>query len=173
MGYFGHERRDTGTDCIRLWRVAVRHYGLSAHADAHPQTVNPGEFDFLFDYLSRDPAHPTGWRVDVAALSHDRIFRDKTLHLPAGDQALDGLDLIEFFLEQIRSNTPAATVITLNVHRNAARIVAAFPDARFIHMVRDPRDVARSSIRWGGRHMSIMASTTGLKPSGIGMRFRP
>ena len=37
--------------------------------DAHPLTVNPGEFDFLFDYLHADDTCPDGWRLDTDALS--------------------------------------------------------------------------------------------------------
>ncbi|WP_417269039.1 sulfotransferase family protein [Celeribacter sp.] len=117
--------------------------------DAHPETVNPGEFDFLFDHLSRDPSHPTGWRVDVAALRQDRIFHDKHLVLPEGKTRLDGLDLIDALLDQLKAQAPTAKVVSLNVHRNAARLIEAYPDARLIHMIRDPRDVARSSIPMG------------------------
>jgi hypothetical protein len=41
--------------------------------DAHPQIANPGEMDFLFDYLYPDHTHSTGWRYDLDGLKLDRI----------------------------------------------------------------------------------------------------
>lgn len=117
--------------------------------DAHPDTANPGEYDFLFDHLRRDHTHATGWRVDLDALQSDRIFSSSGLTLPRQNVPLDGLDLIHAFFDQLRARAPEARVITLNVHRNCRRIHDALPDAKFIHLIRDPRDVARSSIPMG------------------------
>ena len=105
---------------------------------------NPGEADFLFDHIAPDPDHPTGWRYDRTALIDDRIFRAKQFDLP---EELDGLDLLEEMLAQMDARSPG--LLTLNVHRHAERIVQTLPDARFVHLLRDPRDVARSSIGMG------------------------
>ena len=112
--------------------------------DAHPQVSNPGETDFLFDYLFRDENHPTGWRYDFAAMTADRIFQNHALSIP---DDYDGLDLLQHFLARLANRKPG--VLTLNIHRNADRIVDIFPDTRIIHVLRDPRDVARSSIGMG------------------------
>lgn len=112
--------------------------------NSHARITNPGEVDFLFDFLHPDPDHPTGWAYDTEAMARHRIFRAHQLEIPAGS---DGLDLLYDLIAQFQRRSEA--VLTLNVHRNAGKIAQLFPDARFIHLLRDPRDVARSSIAMG------------------------
>lgn len=112
--------------------------------DHHPQLVNPGEVDFLFDHIHEDGAHPTGWRYDIEALQLSRIFRSRKLAVPPGVQ---GTELLADFLTQLSRDGQGQ--VTLNVHRNASKIVRLLPQARFIHMLRDGRDVANSSIGMG------------------------
>jgi hypothetical protein len=112
--------------------------------DAHPQIANPGETDFLFDLLERDGAHPTGWRYRREELAQDRIFRSYALDLRSD---LDGLDLLGDLVAQFRARSVG--LLTLNVHRNAPMIAELFPAARIVHLLRDPRDVARSTIGMG------------------------
>ncbi|MGV8988684.1 MAG: sulfotransferase family protein [Cypionkella sp.] len=113
--------------------------------NAHPGIANSGEADFLFDYITPDPTHPTGWRFDRAGLAIDWIFRADALELPPGK---DGLDLLDDLLRQFVARAPGQ-VVTLNLHRNAERLIAILPEVRLIHILRDPRDVARSSISMG------------------------
>ncbi|WP_280952567.1 sulfotransferase family protein [Roseovarius aestuariivivens] len=110
--------------------------------DAHPRIKNPGEADYLFDYLHQSDKGQ--WRYDLDALRADRIFNAQELKIPAG---VDGLRLLEAFLRQLDEKAPG--ILTLNVHRNIQRLHAALPGTRLLHMLRDPRDVARSSIGMG------------------------
>jgi hypothetical protein len=112
--------------------------------NAHPGLSNPGEEDFLFDCIAPDPSHPTGWRYDLEALRDHRVFAARGLDLPRG---IDGLDLLEHMLKRLMKGVGG--VRTVNIHRHADRIRAIFPQARVIHMLRDPRDVARSSVGMG------------------------
>jgi hypothetical protein len=112
--------------------------------NAHPGISNPGEVDFLFDCLAPDPSHPTGWRYDLDRLRAHRVFGVRELDISSGN---DGLDLLEEMLAQLRAR--GAGVATLNLHRHADRIAAVFPHARVIHLLRDPRDVARSCVGMG------------------------
>lgn len=112
--------------------------------DAHTHISNPGEVDFLFDHIFRDSSAPCGWQYDRAALKEDRIFRQKGIDLPEG---LDGIALLEFLLVSLADR--GTSVCTLNVHRHAGRIIDLLPTARFIHLARDPRDVAHSAIGMG------------------------
>lgn len=113
--------------------------------DAHPGISNQGEADFLFDHIAPDPTHPTGWRVDLDRLAVNWIFRNKALDLPPGK---DGLDLLDDLLGQLVARAPGK-VVMLNLHRHAEHLMVILPTARLIHMLRDPRDVARSSIGMG------------------------
>lgn len=113
--------------------------------DTHGQIANPGEVDFLFDFLRPDPSHPTGWRYDLGGLRVDRIFRSKQLQIPQG---IEGLDLLADFLTQFQARTPDK-ILSFNLHHNLARAARVLPAAKMIHMLRDPRDVARSSVPMG------------------------
>lgn len=119
--------------------------------DSHGEIGNPGERDFLFDFLTRDETHPTGWRYDLARLRINRIFQNSGLTIPndAHGEPLDGLDLLAAFLRQLGDKSGSQRVFTLNIHRHIDRILAIMPEAKIIHMLRDPRDVARSSIAMG------------------------
>lgn len=118
--------------------------------NAHDGIQNPGEVDFLFDFLHRDPAAPGGWRYDIDRLRENRIFRAHKLQIPDG---IDGLDLMSDFMRQFQARRPAA-VLTMNLHRHAERVGEVLPGARFIHLLRDPRDVARSSVVMGWAGLS-------------------
>ncbi|NBZ90039.1 sulfotransferase family protein [Stagnihabitans tardus] len=113
--------------------------------DAHPQILHRGERDFLFDHLQPDPGHPTGWRYDREELELDAIYRASGLTLPAEK---DGLDLLRDFLRQLKAGADGG-IVSLNIHRNVEKLVAILPGAKIIHLVRDPRDVARSSVAMG------------------------
>ena len=117
--------------------------------NSHDAMMNPGEVDFLFACLQRDATHPTGWRYDRAALQASRIFRAHELDI---DRGLDGLDMLYDMIAQFEARTAGRLV--MNVHHKAAHIVEVLPEARFIHMLRDPRDVARSSIGMGWAGLS-------------------
>lgn len=112
--------------------------------NSHAGLQNPGEADFIFDYLRPDATHPTGWSYDKAAMTSHRIFRAHGLECPPG---LDGLDLTQALVAQFQARGPG--LLTLNIHRHAKRAATLFPEARFIHLLRDPRDVAHSSIGMG------------------------
>ncbi len=110
--------------------------------DHHPQISNPGEMDFLFEC----PQDQNG-RYDVAAyreeLRDQRIFNAMGLEI---DDRLDHADLVRSFIAAVRK---PGRLLTINIHRNFERIPTLFPNARYVHFLRDPRDVARSSIGMG------------------------
>jgi len=110
--------------------------------DHHPSIKNPGEFDFLFEKVSDDGIFPEissyhNW------LSLHRIFQSKSLQV---DRSLNYQELIHSFIKQLSVD---GSVLALNIHRSFHRIPFLFPDAKYIHLIRDPRDVARSSIGMG------------------------
>lgn len=120
--------------------------------DAHPRIANPGEMDFLLDALHEDAGAPGGWRYDEDALRRSRIFRASGLVI---DPEREGLEQLAGFLDQMRASHAdgaEGAVLSINVHRNADRLLRVLPGVRVIHVVRDPRDVARSTIQrgWAG-----------------------
>lgn len=115
-----------------LLRLMIRH---------HSQIHSPGEADFLFDHVSQVGG---SWRYDRNALQGDRIFRDKNTPLRDG---LDGQALAHALVEDLSAKGEG--MMSLNIHRNAPVMATLFPNAKIIHLLRDPRDVARSSIGMG------------------------
>jgi hypothetical protein len=110
--------------------------------NAHPALSNPGEMDFLFE-----PPPLQDWRPDMAAYAHElsfnRVFRKLGLKLGAD---LGYVDQVRDFVRQLR--TPGKR-LSINVHRNFERIPDIFPEARYVRVLRDPRDVAKSSVAMG------------------------
>lgn len=110
--------------------------------NAHPALNNPGETDFVFDYLNN--RGDGAWSYDLEEMSRDRIFQSYDLEVPDG---LDGLALMRSFFQQLGKGDDGQ--LSLNIHRNIETIAQALPDVRVVHLLRDPRDVARSSIGMG------------------------
>lgn len=110
--------------------------------DHNPKINNPGEFDFLFDQVSDLGVFP---RINSYHewLSIHRIFQSKFLSI---DDSLTYPKLIQSFIKQLSLSDSA---LALNVHRGFDRIPYLFPEAKFVHLIRDPRDVARSSVGMG------------------------
>jgi hypothetical protein len=109
--------------------------------DAHPQLSCPGEMDFLFDFLPPGATADTAY--DRAALEGSRIFRAHDVDfrdIPVPDPTPRRL------LERIRSRGDVAIPVA---HRGLERMLEIYPDMPILHLVRDPRDVARSSIGMG------------------------
>jgi hypothetical protein len=112
--------------------------------DSHEDIANPGEVDFIFDYLHRD-AESENWSCDIDKLLIDRIFQSYRLDIP---KEQNGKDLARDFVGQFLCRTHKR-FITLNIHRNLDKVAAIYSDAKVIHIIRDPRDVARSCIGMG------------------------
>jgi hypothetical protein len=116
-----------------LLRLMVNH---------HPALINPGEMDFLFE----PPPLKDGQRYMAAyahELSFNRVFNAKGLKLRDG---LGYEDQVRDFVCQLRAPDKR---LSINIHRHFDRIPAIFSNARYVHLLRDPRDVAKSSIAMG------------------------
>lgn len=116
-----------------LLRIMVNH---------HPQLSNPGEMDFLFETPPQKNGAPDLDRY-LHELSFNRVFQK------LGFQPTPGQSHRELIRELVRQLARPGQTLSINVHRNFSRIPDFFPQARFIHLVRDPRDVARSAIGMG------------------------
>jgi hypothetical protein len=110
--------------------------------DAHPDICCPGERDFMLDFLRTDGAQVV---LDAERLQENRIFQDTGLNLPKNT---DGKAAFEALLTQdCDAHDKPAHILVL--HRELGRLLSLHPKAPIIHLVRDPRDVARSSIGMG------------------------
>ena len=108
--------------------------------DAHSRLSCPGETDFLFDHLRMQSDPPV---YDEEALERDRIYRaHRTRYAGTPLPALTPDALIDRI-----AGTDKTAVLML--HRHISRALVLYPDLRLIHFLRDPRDVARSSIGMG------------------------
>lgn len=110
--------------------------------DAHPALCCTGEHDYLFETLRPAGA---GWRYDRAALDDDRRFRGSGLVLR---DDLDGAAALDDLIAQIARKGGGRRPV-LMLHRAVDRWAALRPDVPVVHFLRDPRDVARSSIGMG------------------------
>lgn len=115
--------------------------------DHHPDLAFRNEFEFAVDLVGDDGALP-----DLDAYSeHLRLSRTFSMSGFEIDRELDYPLLVKSFLEQKRARDGKSRV-GATVHRHFHRLLTIWPDAVFIHLIRDGRDVARSRIRegWAG-----------------------
>ena len=119
--------------------------------DHHPEIAWCSEFEYSVDKL---PAGEGFSEMDgyIRWLKRDRIFR---LHGWSIDRDLSYPELMDSFLRQKRGDKEVAGA---TVHRSFHRLLRIWPHARFIYLLRDGRDVARSWIAmgWAGNMWSAM-----------------
>ncbi|GAA6179058.1 hypothetical protein NBRC116594_04960 [Shimia sp. NS0008-38b] len=110
--------------------------------DGHPRLIAPGETDFLTDHLRRNRAGD--WQYDLASLAADRMFQAMDIPVPQSTDAATAF--AELCVSLRRGQTRPLVLIA---HRGLDRLLDLVPDIPVIHLVRDPRDVARSAIGMG------------------------
>lgn len=111
--------------------------------DKNPKLSNPGEFDFFFDKITIDGEEPELNYYESWLATH-RIFNHKELLFP--EAANSYKEVLCDFIDQIEEKDKK---LFINIHRNFHLVLNYFPNAKYIHLLRDPRDVARSTIAMG------------------------
>jgi len=108
----------------------------------HPAIAMAPEFDFLVDAIS-----PEGRFMKREAFLRSVEFniRFKRLGL-AVPQSASFTGIAQAMLEQISATKPGAPIVGAVLQRHFDRILWLWPDARFIHLVRDGRDVAQAGV---------------------------
>ena len=109
----------------------------------HPELCWVNEFELAVDQVGAG-----GWpdlEDYYEFLSTHRIARAMGYEI---DRSLAYPELVQSFLEQRRSKS-GKPYVGATVHRNFHRLPRLWPQARYIHLVRDPRDVAPSCIAMG------------------------
>lgn len=110
--------------------------------DSHPAISFAAEFEFLVDQMGADGSRPELHDYH-RYLSTSRIFESSGLRV---DPSLGYDDLVRGFLE---AQVGDADMVGATVHYRFDQLPELWPNARFIHIVRDPRDVAPSCIKMG------------------------
>lgn len=126
----GSER--SGTTLLRL---------MLAH---HAKIECAPEFEFLVEQMAPDAGWPAlepyyGW------LATNRIFLPHRLEI---DRTLDYPALMKSFVAQYCRRT-MKPIHGVTCHKHFDRLLRVWPRARFVHVLRDGRDVARSCIGMG------------------------
>jgi hypothetical protein len=113
--------------------------------DHHPQIAFEKEFDFVVTEVSDTGELPSAdsyreWITGVREANYEL------------DPSLGYLELVNDFLRQKQAASGGKPYVGATIHRNFDRLRFLWPDARYIHLVRDPRDVARSVVQkgWAG-----------------------
>jgi len=112
--------------------------------DNHPQIAWCYEFEYAVDKVSDEGNFPS-LEDYYKWLETHRIFQDTGFTI---DRSLSYLQLCHSFLVQKREQV-GKKLVGATVHHHFDRLLSIFPDARFIHLIRDGRDVARSCIGMG------------------------
>jgi hypothetical protein len=113
--------------------------------DHHPKIAFDKEFDYAVTRVSDSGELPSlqvylDWIATVRGADH------------AIDRSLNYRELVSDFLSQKQAASGGKPYVGATVHRNFDRLRFLWPDARYIHLIRDPRDVARSVVQkgWAG-----------------------
>jgi hypothetical protein len=107
----------------------------------HPKIAWSSEFTYTVRFVKDDGTWPNleeykDW------LKTNLMYRRRNYKI---DDSLNYLQLINSFLRQERDENNKE-IVGATVHEFFPRLVLLWPEARFIHIIRDPRDVAPSSI---------------------------
>ena len=115
--------------------------------NAHPALVEIGENRYLVDSLIDKHDLTAGYDPD--RLMSDRVFRMRDLARPDRYETRAVIDHVTAALAEGRDGP-----LVLTFHADAEVVDRLFPGCRFLHIVRDPRDVAASAVRfgWAGNH---------------------
>ncbi|MDJ0651385.1 MAG: sulfotransferase [Xenococcaceae cyanobacterium MO_188.B19] len=111
---------------------------------SHSQLSWCNEFEYSVDLIPNEQELPI---LDdyYKWLATHRIFRATNFRI---DRGLDYPQLVNSFLAQ-KKTIDSKPLVGATVHRHFDRLLRIWPKAKFIHIVRDGRDVARSCIGMG------------------------
>lgn len=112
--------------------------------DHHPEIAWCSEFEYAVEYLEEQDEWPELNKY-YEMLETNRIFLSHKFTI---DKTLDYKELVKSFLHQ-RAKQEAKPIVGASCHRKFDKLLRIWENAKFIHLVRDPRDVAKSTIKMG------------------------
>ena len=115
--------------------------------DSHPQIAFHNEFEYAVDLL-KDDESASGLALNdyYEYLSTHRIFMQSNFEVK---QNLSYPELVNDFLLQKQQRSHHKCIVGATVHYQFQRLTRIWPQAKFIHLFRDGRDVAKSTIDMG------------------------
>lgn len=144
-----HQIQDLATHMIDspIFLVGAERSGttlLRLMLDSHPDITGCEGFEFIVDLMGDDGSYPEMQRYWDYLSAHN-IFGSANLTV---DRSLDYPSLVNSFLQQ-RLDLSGKDQVSAMVHFHFARLLELWPNARFIHVLRDPRDVTSSVLQMG------------------------
>lgn len=141
---------DAGAEATPTFLVGSVRSGttlLRLMLDHHPEIAFHFEFEFAVDLIGEDGAFPP-IEAYREFLEQDRIFLLSGAKI---DSSLGYVELLHSFLKQHRLRREKR-VVGATVHHGFEKLPHVWPNARYIHLSRDGRDVARSckAMGWAG-----------------------
>jgi hypothetical protein len=111
----------------------------------HPAIVLAPEFDFLVDAITPEGRFMKR-EAFLRSIEYSNAYKRLGLNIPQG---LPFVGIANNLLDQVAAAKPGAPIVGVTVQRNFDRLLWLWPDARFIHLVRDGRDVAFAQVMSG------------------------
>lgn len=115
--------------------------------DRHSHLIAAGELDFLFDAMSPDGGLAAA--AQLGAKQFDDFLSDHRIYLEGKRRVDANGETIDRVRAYVGKYACAGHTVVINLHRNFVTAHELFPKARFIHLLRDPRDCAKSSVAIG------------------------
>lgn len=112
--------------------------------DHHPMIAFHGEFEFAVDQIPEEHEWPNLTKYHDW-IETNRVFGSSNFEV---DQTLTYPALVNSFLVQKR-NRANKPLVGATVHRQFDKLLRIWPEARFIHLLRDGRATALSCVRMG------------------------
>ena len=111
----------------------------------HPAIAMAPEFDFLVDAISPDGRFMKR-EAFLRSLEFNMAFKRLGLTIPPNTPFVG---IAQNLLDQVAAIKPGAPIVGFTVQHHFDRLLWLWPDARFIHLVRDGRDVAFAEVLAG------------------------
>jgi hypothetical protein len=120
---------------------------LTLMLDRHSSIKNPGEFDFLFDGFGDDGGLAAAQAMSSEVL--DDFYSDHRGYLSSLERLGAAAPVPQRLQELVGRYAVGVPCLALSIHRNFVSAHEIFPQARFIHLLRDARDCSKSAVAAG------------------------